>query len=75
LLLRKKADVDARTNFGETPLLLAAFQGHIDVVELLLAKNADVNARDNSGMTPLHYALANHHDALADLLRRHGGQE
>lgn len=41
---------------GETPLQVAAENGHKALVELLLANGADVNARDSYGMTPLHHA-------------------
>lgn len=45
---------------GWTPLHLAAFFGHPDVVALLLERGAEVSARSNNGMgnTPLHAAVA-----------------
>ena len=36
--------VDSRNEFGESGLMLAAEQGHLEMVELLLANKADVNA-------------------------------
>jgi ankyrin repeat protein len=42
------------SRFGLTPLHVAAFSGHRDVVELLLTNKADVNAKDKDGHTPLH---------------------
>lgn len=41
---------------GWTPLHLATYFGHIDVVEHLLSRNADVNAINENGDTPLHKA-------------------
>lgn len=41
---------------GWTPLHLATYFGHRDVVECLLARNADVNAQNENGDTPLHKA-------------------
>lgn len=41
---------------GWTPLLLATYFGHRDVVELLLARNADVNIVNINGDTALHKA-------------------
>ena len=39
-------DINARTyEEGRTPLMWAAFHGHLDVVRLLLSKGVDVNAR------------------------------
>jgi len=53
LLLAHKAKINAKNKDGETPLLLAASDGHKDVAELLLANKADVNAKDKNGSTPL----------------------
>lgn len=41
---------------GWTPLHLATYFGHRDVVECLLARNADVNTINENGDTPLHKA-------------------
>lgn len=41
---------------GWTPLHLATYFGHRDVVEYLLARNADVNAINENGDTALHKA-------------------
>jgi len=70
-LIEKGADVDARNEIGDTPLLLAASYGNVEIVKLLLTKGADVNAVDApEGMrvkngpltlgnfTPLLYAAA-----------------
>ncbi|XP_067372481.1 ankyrin repeat domain-containing protein 50 isoform X2 [Channa argus] len=43
LLLEHKADPGHRDNDGMTPLLLAAYEGNDDVVELLLEAGADVD--------------------------------
>jgi ankyrin repeat protein len=43
-LLVAKAEPDIMDGYGQRPLLLAARNGHIEVVERLLAANADVNA-------------------------------
>ena len=40
-------------NGGETALILAARQGHLEVVKLLIEKSADVNAADRKGKTSL----------------------
>jgi ankyrin repeat protein len=50
-LLEKGADVNARTDMGETPLHLAHSE---EVARFLIEHGADVNARDGEyGMTPL----------------------
>jgi ankyrin repeat protein len=75
LLLSKGADVRARTSpDGVTPLALAASGGLTDIVELLLANKADVNAKAANGATPLSAAIQNHHNDVAELLRKHGAR-
>ena len=38
---------------GKTPLILAAMEGHLDVVEFLIENGADVDAKDYAGRTAL----------------------
>ena len=47
--------VDIRNPAGETPLMLAALKGEMDVLHVLLARGAAVNP---PGWTPLHYAAS-----------------
>jgi hypothetical protein len=56
LLLANKADVNAASNDGSTPLHLAVAYNHPELVEMLLANKADPNARNNSGDSPLDMA-------------------
>jgi len=70
--LNDGAEVNAKNSDGRTPLHLAAFGGHKEIVELLIAKGGDVNARDFLGMTPLNMAAG--HKETAELLRKHGGK-
>eukprot|EP00026_Physarum_polycephalum_P001609 Phypoly_transcript_01611.p1 GENE.Phypoly_transcript_01611~~Phypoly_transcript_01611.p1 ORF type:complete len:965 (+),score=173.57 Phypoly_transcript_01611:120-3014(+) len=41
---------------GQTPVVLAALHGHLDVLKILLEAKANPNARDHSGNTALHHA-------------------
>jgi cytohesin len=68
LFLAGKADVNARDNGGETPLLRAIRYDHKDVVELLLANKASPNLSDINGMTPLHFAAKLNRLDLVELL-------
>lgn len=52
-LLDEGADLKTEDEGGNTPLHLAAGQGHADLVELLLAKGANAKAKNNDGLTPL----------------------
>lgn len=61
--------VEARTSKDESPLMLAALKGYLDVCEKLISRDADVN---KPGWTPLHYAATNGHlDVMRLLLERH----
>ncbi|XP_068736521.1 oxysterol-binding protein-related protein 1-like [Montipora capricornis] len=46
----------SKANQGWTPLHLAAYFGHKEIVKALLENGADVNARNGMGDTPLHRA-------------------
>jgi ankyrin repeat protein len=46
------------SDWGCTPLHLAARDGRVDLVQLLIERGADVNARNHRGATPLHYAAS-----------------
>ncbi|KAH6883905.1 ankyrin repeat-containing domain protein [Thelonectria olida] len=53
----------------QTPLSLAAENGHEAIVKLLLdTGNADVNAKDADGLTPLSLVARNGHEAIVKLL-------
>lgn len=54
--------------YGQTPLHIAAFNDHKDVVEFLLANKADVNAKAKNGSTPLHLAAAKGNKDIVEVL-------
>jgi ankyrin repeat protein len=49
--------VNARSDFGWTPLLFIAAEGTPENILALLDAGADVNARNELGVTPLHRAV------------------
>lgn len=59
----------------ETPLHVAASFGHEAVVSLLLRYGADVNAEAFYHYTPLTSALRTGNTSVAEMLRKHGGEE
>ena len=57
LTIKNGGDVNARNDFGSTPLMYAAeINDNPEVLTVLLDAGADVNARDDDGRTPLMYA-------------------
>lgn len=68
LIAWPKSNVEVRTAQDESPLMMAALKGHLDLVRKLIARDADVN---KPGWTPLHYAATNGHVAIISLLLEH----
>ena len=58
ILIDAGADIDAKTDYGSTPLHIAASQGSIDVMRILLQAGADPNARNKNGSTAFRGAVA-----------------
>ncbi|KAL8592773.1 hypothetical protein ACOMHN_045927 [Nucella lapillus] len=56
-MVRKGADVNARSHDGMTALAIAAFWGYADIVKFLLEHGADINLSNRGTQwTPLHCA-------------------
>src|SRR3990167_6520189 len=51
------ADVNARDKEGNTPLIQAAWEGHLIITKLLLNNGADIDATNNYGQTALMIAV------------------
>ncbi len=47
ILLDAGADVDMEDFEGETPLIVAASEGHIHIVDLLLSRGASLSEEDD----------------------------
>ena len=55
-LVLNKADINAKNNQGQTPLMAALKNGDIDAFNALIAGGADTALKDNNGKTALFYA-------------------
>uniref|UniRef100_A0A8D0EMU3 Ankyrin repeat and kinase domain containing 1 n=1 Tax=Strix occidentalis caurina TaxID=311401 RepID=A0A8D0EMU3_STROC len=55
-LIKYGANVELRTDKGWTPLHLASFKGHVEIIHLLKGSHAKLNAKGSMGWTPLHLA-------------------
>lgn len=67
-LIEAGADVGKASDFGLTPVYIAAKEGYEAVVRLLIEAGADVNKAHNDGRTPLYQAAEEGHDAVARIL-------
>ncbi|KAL1254989.1 hypothetical protein QQF64_013050, partial [Cirrhinus molitorella] len=56
---------------GRSPLLLAAEQGHTEVVKILLQNNARVDVFDEEGKAAIHLAAEQGHQDIVDVLLAH----
>ncbi|KAH9601443.1 Ankyrin repeat-containing domain [Trypanosoma melophagium] len=63
--LVEKGNLNARDRYGNTALVLAAYAGHIKVVEYLLEKGVDLSIRNTQGMTAVMAAAFAGHDDVA----------
>ena len=66
--LNSGLSVNARGEFGATPLHYAADNENSEVLTLLLDAGTDVNARNQFGLTPLHYAAKNENPEVLTVL-------
>lgn len=62
------ANMEAEDVFKQTPLHLAAGNGHTLALQTLMESGAEKEVRDNRRQTPMHLATANGHEAVLQVL-------
>ncbi len=71
-LLGRGTDVDARDRYGQTGLMLAAHDGHREVVETFIAHRANLDITAKFGLSALMLAVVAGHEEVARALARRG---
>ncbi|KAH6665944.1 ankyrin repeat-containing domain protein [Halenospora varia] len=74
LLLLHGADVEMRGPHDSTPLHMAAYKGHQDIVRVLLEHGANIEAMNLNHQTPLQSAAQNKHAGVVQVLLNHGAK-
>jgi ankyrin repeat protein len=74
LLVDLGATVDVRDQLSMTPLMHAAEDNQLEIVQMLIEAGASVNTRDAHGMTALMYASKNCHPAVVRALLEAGAK-
>ena len=72
LLETSGANVNYVSESGWTALVVAALEGHIDILSFLIESGASVNAVTNSGWSPLMLAVFGNHCKCVQLLVQEG---
>jgi ankyrin repeat protein len=72
MLVEAGAPVNARQHGGWAPLHAAAQNGDVEIAEILLGKGAEVGARADNNQAAFDLALSKGHQAMVDLLEKHG---
>lgn len=68
LAIYADADPDTKHKYSVPSLLLAAFRGYNDIIQMLIHKGANVNIQDKIGKTALMDAALNGHTAAVKIL-------
>jgi hypothetical protein len=77
ILLETEKDIDVNALGGRaisSPLHVAVYRNHIDVVKILLENGADPNLPNKEGESPLYWADANINEEMEELLTKHGAR-
>ena len=71
-LLKIKVDVNIQNRHGSTPLHVAAYLGHFDIVKILVNNGANIFATNFKNEAPLHTAISKGHYTISKYLLING---
>jgi hypothetical protein len=71
-LIRGADDANIFDQHGDTPLMIAAFKGNVEIAKLLIAKGAKVDLKSANGITALHVAATQGQAGVAEVLINRG---
>ena len=69
----KGANINATNKKGFSPLMVAAFIGHADMVKMLIKKGANVNHKNKFGFTALSQVELNGKKEIVEILKNARG--
>eukprot|EP01099_Mayorella_cantabrigiensis_P005163 TRINITY_DN4047_c0_g1_i1.p1 TRINITY_DN4047_c0_g1~~TRINITY_DN4047_c0_g1_i1.p1 ORF type:complete len:108 (-),score=4.29 TRINITY_DN4047_c0_g1_i1:240-563(-) len=73
LLIRQKADLNVKDNFGSTALMIASFNSNKEICELLIRNKADHLIKNNHHQDALdsaEYGIDHHHSSDSVMRKR-----
>jgi ankyrin len=74
ILVEGKANVNAKSRGGHSPLFWAVNCGNMDLVKYLLDHEADIEIETNDNIRPIHVAVQQKNLRMVKLLLRHKAQ-
>lgn len=71
-MIKKGADVNAKTKNGDTPLILATREDNLEIVQHLIEADAELFLKNNRGKIAFDYAIGS--EAVHELLQKKSDQ-